>query len=465
MLKAIAYYLRLPTYADDRIKYMLLSCVFFIIIGSSWLLRSLKNLIFIKIAFPESLGYAPHYGLSMYPVAKFWLPFIAIPLLIIYTSVASRYNRNNLYSLIIGLYCLLFIVIACILYAHERWQSTYVSTSLLAYLGWCAFFIIETFNALSVTLFWSVTSSISSTSSAKKGYPLIIATAQVACLVASMPLLAITYCGGVYTLLVGIAILLCITIFLIKQVMHTHAPHSLSPITVAPVMPVPENVFKRLADSISLLYKHPSLLCILVIALSPEILMQLAEYRMLSLMAQHPTFASTENFAYFQGALGVLMHSASLLVALFAMHYVFKHYSMQRCLLIVPVIVLATMIAYALLLLRNKPHDFCFLWATIGIMLCISSLSWSFNTPLKEMLYLPIDEDVAFTSRSWIDTLGIKTAKQGGAHINHLLKNDFFQLISISTACSIGITVVWLYAAWYIGKKHTKLLHTHSILE
>ena len=68
-----------PDIQDHELrKFTLLAFIFFLIIGTYWLLRLLKYTIFLKVAFPEALGWAPHQGRLFQPTAKFSVAFCGI---------------------------------------------------------------------------------------------------------------------------------------------------------------------------------------------------------------------------------------------------------------------------------------------------------------------------------------------------------------------------------------------------
>ena len=62
MVDAIILYFWPDIDQTDIRKFSLLSLTFFLIIGSYWLLRLLKDTIFMKVAFPESIGWATEQG-------------------------------------------------------------------------------------------------------------------------------------------------------------------------------------------------------------------------------------------------------------------------------------------------------------------------------------------------------------------------------------------------------------------
>jgi ATP/ADP translocase len=78
MISSIIHYFY-PDLSKDEIKrFGLLSAIFTLIIGTYWILRLLKNTIFLKVAFPECLGWAPEQGCLFQPIAKSLSPFVVL---------------------------------------------------------------------------------------------------------------------------------------------------------------------------------------------------------------------------------------------------------------------------------------------------------------------------------------------------------------------------------------------------
>lgn len=456
-----------PDLNDHEIKkYTILSTIFFLIIGSSWLMRSLKNIIFLKIAFPESLGCTLNHGLFMQPTAKFWTPLITIPLILIYSKMVDWYKTETLYYIIIIFYTIIFAGISTLLAMHHMWGDAFMGKQLLGLTGWITFFSVETFYSLIIALLWSFTGSICTTQSAQKGYPLIIAIAQISCIIASVPLLRIDYCGGVWELFLCATALSFSTIFLMHYFLRVIPAHQLvGNVHAHQTEKLHDGFLHGFIAGFYLLCTRPYLLGILVISGCYEIIAQIIEYQTLSAAVGHAIFTSPTEFAQFQGIFGIAIHSISLIIALFGTGYFIKRYGLRWCLLVVPLALLIILCAYLILGLMYNPAGQHTVWISMGIMMLIDGMAFAINNPIKEIMYIPTSTNIKFKSKSWIDIFGARTAKQGGAQINHMLKHDLAHLIFFGTLCGIGLTIVWICAAWYVGKKNKQLYETKTIIE
>ena len=159
-------------------KFSILAATFSLVIGTYWLLRLLKNTIFIKIAFPEELGWVAHQGRLFQPLAKFWSPFVVLAVVLIYSKLVDLFKKHQLFYIICSFYGFIFFNLSMVLLVKDLFGAAYIGKWALGLAGWVSYFAIESFGSLLPALFWSFTISITETDSAKRGFPLIVAFAQ-----------------------------------------------------------------------------------------------------------------------------------------------------------------------------------------------------------------------------------------------------------------------------------------------
>src|ERR1700730_12052542 len=104
---------------DEIRRFGLLSAIFFLIIGTYWLLRLLKNTIFLKVAFPECLGWGAQQGCLFQPIAKFWSPFVVLIMVLIYSKLVDLVRRHQLFYIICTFYAIIFLGCAGILFVKD----------------------------------------------------------------------------------------------------------------------------------------------------------------------------------------------------------------------------------------------------------------------------------------------------------------------------------------------------------
>ncbi len=112
MVSSVINYFYPDLKKEETRRFGLLSAIFFLIIGTYWLLRLLKNTIFLKVAFPECLGWAAQQGCQFQPIAKFWSPFVVLVMVLIYSKLVDLVKKAP--ALLYHLFLLLrFICLLC----------------------------------------------------------------------------------------------------------------------------------------------------------------------------------------------------------------------------------------------------------------------------------------------------------------------------------------------------------------
>ncbi|HZW61930.1 MAG TPA: Npt1/Npt2 family nucleotide transporter, partial [Candidatus Babeliales bacterium] len=435
-------------------KFSLLATIFSLIIGSYWLLRLLKNTLLYKIAYPVSLGWSADQGRLMQPVLKFWSPFVVIALVLIYSKLVDLFEKDKLFYIICTFYTLLFGAITITLAMRHFWGDAFLGRDLLSALGWVSYFTIESFGSLVVALFWSFTASITDSESAKRGYPIIATFAQFGALIGSVPILFLERIGGIWRLFLVATIAIIGVMFLIRHFMRvTPESQMIGNKKAHATEKKEEGFFEGFYSGLLLLVTRPYLLGVLIVSTMYEIISQIVEYQMQSNAYIYPEYSSEAGFAKFQGIYGIGVNSLSFLMALLGISYMMKRFGLRFCLFFFPVSLgIAVILLYAFF--NTGPTPGQLLWATFAVMMVAKGLGYAVNNPVKEIMYIPTSKDVKFKSKGWIDTFGSRTAKQAGAGVTDAFKHNLTDLMFFGTMFSLGLTGLWLVAAFYVGLKN-----------
>lgn len=446
-------------------KFSLLATIFSLIIGSYWLLRLLKNTLLYKIAYPVSLGWSAGHGRDMQPTLKFWSPIVVIALILIYSKLVDRFEKQKLFYIICTFYTLLFGVITALLAMRHFWGDAFLGRPVLVALGWVSYFAIESFGSLVVALFWSFTASITDSEAAKRGYPIIATCAQFGAIVGSFPMLFLERMGGIWRLFLVATIAVIGVMFLVRYFMHTTpASQMIGNKAAHATEKEKEGFWWGLVSGFVLLVTRPYLLGVLIVSTVYEVISQIVEYQMQSYATIYPEYSTEAGFAKFQGIYGVGANSLSFLMALLGISYLMKRFGLRFCLFFFPISLgLAVILLYAFFNTGPTPGEL--LWATFAIMMVAKGLGYAVNNPVKEIMYIPTSKDVKFKSKGWIDTFGSRTAKQAGAGVTDAFKYNLSDLMFYGTMFSLGLTGVWLVAAFYVGLKNKKLVAEGKIVE
>jgi len=446
-------------------KFGLLAITGFCVIGAYWLMRLLKNTIFYKVAFPVELGWADHQGALFQPVAKFWSPFIVLGVVLIYSKLVDLFKKHQLFYIICSFYGVLFASIAGVVFIKEYYGSQALGKELLALTGWVHYFSVETFGSLLPALFWSFTNSISTTESAKRGFPLIVACMQIGAIGGSALLLFTESVGAMWPFLVLPAIFMPVIVGMIYYFMlTTPADELVGNKAAAASEKKKEGFFEGFTSGLVLLVSRPYLFGVLIISTFYEVCMQIVDYQMHAQAARTSDYSSAVAFSKFEGIFGVSSNLLSFFIALLGTSYIIKRFGVRISLAIYPVIFAAT-IGGLLLYFYSSPTAYQLLWATFGAFMVVKALSYAINNPLKEMMYIPTSKDAKFKSKGWTDMFGGRFSKAAGGQINNFFKHDLGELMVYGTFFSFGLIGIWLGAAFYVGRKNQQLIQDGKIIE
>lgn len=462
MVMRIASYL-LPELPSKEVrKFGLLGLAFSLIIGSYWALRLLKNTILYKIAFPVSLGWSEDQGRLMQPIAKFWSPLIVIILVMVYSKLVDLFSKKQLFYLLIGFYSALFSLISSALIARHLWGDTFLGKNVLAAVGWISFFGIESFGSIIVALFWSFTSSITSTDSAKKGYPFIAAFAQFGALIMSFLPFFAEDLGGIWVVF-SIATLLVASVSLVIHHLMRALPDEIND-QPAVTHKAQEGSLKGFLSGLTLLLTRPYLIGILIVSTFYETISQIIEYQMQSNAYVSPAFSGELGFAKFQGIYGIGVNVVSFLMALFGTGFLIKKFGLRFCLLFFPAVLIASMGALTLFHYYGNPTPTSTLWMMLAVMMVAKGLGYAVNNPSKEIMYITTSDEIKFKSKGWIDMFGSRTAKQGGSLVTNHFKQNLTDLMFFGSLISVGLSAVWIIAAIYVGTVNRRLVNDKKII-
>ena len=139
---------------------------------------------------------------------------------LIYSKLVDLFKKHQLFYIICSFYALVFASVAGVLLLKDWYGITCIGCGPLAVTGWLSYFAIESFGSLVPALFWSFTNSISDSTSAKHGFPLIIAMAQIGAVVGSATLFFSDSIGALWPILFAAALLVAAVIPMIRYFMQ-----------------------------------------------------------------------------------------------------------------------------------------------------------------------------------------------------------------------------------------------------
>ena len=442
---------------EEVLKFSLFALVLFFILGSYWALRLLKDALVYKIAFPTSLGWAAGYGKDLVPTLKMITPFLVAGIVVIYTKLLDMFEKHKLFYIFCSFYAFLFGLTAIALFTLKSFGPEFIGAYPLAALGVAVYFATESFGSLVIALFWSFAVSCNRTDEAKRAFPFMIAVAQIgtiggsSLLVLGMPNWAIYSLCTVTTILVMVMINQIVTRIPASQLVSDKVEKKQKPDILA---------------GIRLLFTQPYLLGVFIVSTFYEIVKTIVDFQMKSQASLIPGV----NFEVFLGWFGFWTNMTAFLMALLGTSYIMKKYGLKFCIMLYPILFGISLVSlYAYYTTNPTPENL--MWATFGVMMLVTAISYAVNNPTKEMMYIPTSNDAKFKVKGITDTVGSRGSKAAGSAINNSLNVGATQalkvanLMAFGTIIGVGFIGIWLVAAIYVGNKNAQLVRDNQIIE
>ena len=154
-------------------KFLRFGLIFALIIGIYWTLRPLKDSIFIQLVDKLQL-----------PYAKTLSVIALLPLVMFYTKLLERTSREKMLYILptfygIGVAVFSGLVTIVQVPAEEIAARSDFFLIFSKIIGYAWYLFVESFGSLVVALFWAFAASTTKPTSAKRGFPLIVAIGQL----------------------------------------------------------------------------------------------------------------------------------------------------------------------------------------------------------------------------------------------------------------------------------------------
>lgn len=421
---------------------MLLSGILSLILGAYWLLRPLKDSVFLTMVGPSHLGRVKIISVCM-----------IIPVIILITKLVDIFPRHRILCSIALAYSALSILFAWLIMHPELGINNTIENP-ARLLGWTFYIFVETIGIVLVSLFWSFAADITTPDSAKRGYPLIILASQ--CSSALFPFIAeqIVYrsTSGV-VVACGSLVFLCIPILIsyFMKVVPNSQLVGFKELAVPIEGKPPKPTFY---EGLQLIFTRPYLLALFAIVTFQEIILTMFDFQLKGLAKT--AIGGGDALTTFIIRYAMWANLIAFLCALLGAGKLSNKLGLTKTLLIMPICV-----AFGGALIGYAPNLTIIFW----MLVALKGIHYSFNTPAKEQLYIPTSKDSKYKAKSWIDMFGSRSSKSIGAGIHDTLKSMGPELfIGGTLTITMGLIGLWAFAALFLGKTHTRAIRENRVV-
>lgn len=448
---------------EELVKFLLLSGIFFVIIGTYWLLRPLKDAIFMNVV-----------GEDYLPRAKFLSMFAILPLLFFYSKLVDWFARRQVFYILCSMYSVLAFLFAFFIY------TTGVDPMLASpsrWWGWVWYVYVESFGTLMVSLFWAFAADITKPDSAARGYPIVVLGGQLGNILFSWAFVSfigwcavvdVDICGAQGPVYPGaIASVVLIAGFCIAGIMGL-VKIFYRFISYAQLEGYSGRVEKELMQSSSfleglrLLFSSWYLLGIAFVVMSYEIIITLLDFNFKTFVKA--AYANPNAQALYLGNFGFWVGVTSFLSIVFAINKIQRVLGLGVSLAVLPLMIILAVVGF-------KVHSY--LGLLFWIMVLSKAMNYALTQPSIKQLYIPTSRQAKYKSQAFIDLYGSRGSKGIGSLINLMRKPLIEALgasaglsvfISMCTGVSLGIIGVWFFVALYLGRTFKNAIERNEVV-
>ncbi len=377
--------------------------IFAMIIGVYWTLRPLKDAIFIQLVDRLQL-----------PYAKTVSVLTLLPLVMFYTKLLEKTSREKMLSIFPAFYGLMVLLFSLGMAAAQgpveeiaaRGFWSLMGTRVLGYV-WYIF--VESFGSLMVALFWAFAADTTSPTSAKRGFPFVVAIGQMGGIICPYSIGGLPHRIGLKTDVLSMVILGALILLIIPMVRHflKKTPAELLKSFHGKNEETEEAKQETgFLEGLRLLLKHRYLLGIFAVNFIYEVVVTIFDFNFKVLAGtQYSGVALTHYLSVYGSSVNIV----SLGCLLLGISNITRFLGIGVALAAMPVIVGVALFGF----LSIDSLSFLFI-----LMVGSKAINYALNGPALKQLYIPTTPDVRFKAQAWIETFGSRASKEAGSIFN-----------------------------------------------
>ncbi len=439
-------------------KFLRMGLIFALIIGIYWTLRPLKDAVFIQLVDKLHL-----------PYAKTVSVLALLPLVMFYTKLLERTSREKMLVILPAFYgltvlCFAFLMTFAQAPATEiaaRSIGPYVATKALGY-SW--YFFVESFGSLVVALFWAFAADTTEPTSAKRGFPLVVALGQIGGIVSPYTIGGLPHRLGFHTdalSMVCLGFLILTIIPLVRYFLKSTPKELLASFHGKNEEDVEKEQEPGFLEGLKLMLKHRYLIGIFAANFFYEVIVTIFDFNFKIAAGNQYTGVALSNYLSLYGS---SVNIVSLLCLLLGISNITRFLGVGVALAAMPLIVGLALFGF----LTLDSLTFLFI-----LMVGSKAVNYALNGPALKQLYIPTTPDVRFKAQAWIETFGSRASKEAGSIFNMLmtpLQSAFgtslgrSYYLMLSGALGFPVLVCWFIAAVYLGRTFKNAVESKRVV-
>lgn len=439
-------------------KFLRMGLIFALIIGIYWTLRPLKDAIFIQLVDRLHL-----------PYAKTVSVLALLPLVMFYTKLIEKNSREKMLKILPAFYGITILIFSIVMYFAQAPQEVIDARSTIPFLatrglGYLWYLFVESFGSLVVALFWAFSADTTEPTSAKRGFPLVVALGQIGGIIFPFTVGGLPHRLGLTTDTLSMIILGLLTLLIILVVRYflkSTPKHLLKSFVGKNEKKAEKEQEPGFLEGLKLMLKHKYLLGIFAANFIYEIIVTIFDFNFKVAAGAEYTGVALSHYLSLYGS---SVNIVSLGCLLLGISNVTRFLGVGVALAAMPVIVGLALFGF----LSLDSLQFLFY-----LMVGSKAINYALNGPALKQLYIPTTPDVKFKAQAWIETFGSRASKEAGSIFNMLLSplQKAFGAIAgrshylmLSGAFGFPLLALWFVTAIFLGRTFNKAIAEKKVV-
>jgi AAA family ATP:ADP antiporter len=439
-------------------KFLKMGVIFALIIGVYWTLRPLKDAVFIQLVDRLHL-----------PYAKTVSVLALLPLVMFYTKLLERTSREKMLIILPAFYGVAVLCFAALMSIAQAPAAEIAARSFIPYLatkalGYTWYLFVESFGSLVVALFWAFAADTTDPTSAKRGFPLVVALGQMGGILSPYTIGGLPHRIGLKTdalSMVFLGLLILLIIPLVRYFLRSTPKNLLTSFHGKNEEQVEKEQEPGFLEGLKLMLRHRYLIGIFAANFIYEVIVTIFDFNFkIAAGAEYSGVALTNYLSIYGSSVNIV----SLLCLLLGISNITRFLGVGVALAMMPIIVGLALFGFLSL------NSLTFLFV---LMVGSKAINYALNGPALKQLYIPTTPDVRFKAQAWIETFGSRASKEAGSIFNMLLTplqsafgaaSGFSYYLMLSGALGFPLLGLWLFVAIFLGKTFKNAIENKKVV-
>ena len=418
-------------------KFLYLSAGAFCLLGSFSPLKPLKESLFINMV-----------GAQYYPQVKILSVILMFLVVMLYSKMVDYFSKQRLIYAFLSFYLVVgFIFVALLSHPTIGLANTTVSPT--RWVAWGFYLFVESYLTMMISLFWSFVNDVTSASSAKKGYGMIMFGSQSGALCLAVLAKIIISDTSAYAVrvpfLIGVSLVLFSLLGLFVWLLTASLPKS----QLTSGTPERDSESIGILEGLLVVFTRPYVAGMFFLVLFQETIMSLMHYQQAYLA--ETTFLVPGLLTNYYFTMNLVLQVLSCSFALFGTSYIHRTIGTRASLVSFPLLLCLSGIVYLLV-----PG----LYAVTVFIVLLKGLHYAFNQPVRETLYIPTSKDIKYKAKAWIDVVGMRGAKAVGFELAGFLGHAPAVIGSVVLA----LLSLWTVMARIVGTMNEEAVRKNNVI-